>query len=310
MRAAGENDGVLTRAQAGRLGVNAQMIRKERAEGRLSVDGRAVQVVGHELDERGEWRRLLANCSPDSALDGLTALRFFGLNNFTDDYVHVSGARGAKLRRRRGARVHVLRSWDPADVVRLDGFRLVCPEVAAVRAARWARSDRAAATILAMCVQQRIVDADSLRTPAAKLPRHRRNGFIRAVVDEIAGGCEALGEIDFARECRRRGLPEPERQEVLRRAVGGRWYLDVRWPRFGLVAEIDGVQHQLPERATADALKQNESTLRKERVLKFTTLAVRTGDEEFYDQLRRALIMGGWDGAPSVPHPSVRRRAS
>lgn len=303
--AAESTDGVLVRARAKELGLDAQMIRRERAAGRLVVDGRAVRVVGHELDERGQWRRLLANCSPESALDGLTALEFFGLRNFTDEQIHISGARGAKFRRRRDTRVHVLRSWDPADVVQIDGLRLVRPEVAAVRAARWAASDRAAATILAMCVQQRVVEADELRAPAMALPRHRRNAFIRAVIDEVAGGCEALGEIDFARECRRRGLPEPSRQQVLRRP-GGRWYLDVRWPEFGLVAEIDGVQHQLPERATADALKQNESTLRNESVLKFTTLAVRTGDEAFYDQLGRALRMGGWDG----PAASVRRKAS
>ena len=293
VRVAEDQDGVLTRADAARLGMDAQAIRKERAQGRVVVDGRAIRVVGQQLSERGEWRRLLSNSSPDCALDGLTALRFFGLENFDDGQVHVSAARGAKVRRRRDSCVHVLRCWDPVDVVQLDGLRLVVPEIAAVRAARWAISDRAAATVLAMSVQQRLIRAEDLRQPAASLPRHRRNSFIRALVDEIAGGCEALGEIDFARECRRRGLPEPVRQQVLKRP-GGRWFLDVRWPEFGVVVEVDGVQHQLPERATSDALKQNESTLRDDRVLKFTTLAVRTGADEFYEQLARALRAGGW----------------
>lgn len=292
-------DGVVTRRQLRERGVSRFVLRQEEREGRVRIDRQAVRVVGAAVGERARWRRALANSCPTAALDGVTALCAHGLVGFTDELVHLGIPRGGAARSRAGVRVHVLRSWDPADVVTVDGLRLVRPDVAAVRAARWVRSDRAAATILAMCVQQGIVRADELISPAAGLPRHRRNGFTRAVIDEIAGGCEALGEIDFAQECRRRGLPEPERQELLQRP-GGRWYLDVRWRRFGVVAEIDGVQHQLPERATSDALKQNESTLGSERVLKLTTLAVRIGDERFYRQLERALRMGGW--IPSECH--------
>jgi hypothetical protein len=39
----------------------------------------------------------------------------------------------------------------------------VRPEIAAVRAALWARSDRQAALLLAMSVQQRIVEPSRLR---------------------------------------------------------------------------------------------------------------------------------------------------
>ena len=50
----------------------------------------------------------------------------------------------------------------------------------------------------------------------------------------------SLGELDFARLCRERGLPEPTRQAVCK-GPDGRVFLDVRW-ECGLVVEIDGVR--------------------------------------------------------------------
>ena len=65
---------------------------------------------------------------------------------------------------------------------------------------------------------------------------------VRQVVADLTDGAHSLGELDFARLCRERGLPEPSRQAV-RRGPRGTIYLDVRWDHLRLVVEIDGAQH-------------------------------------------------------------------
>lgn len=117
------------------------------------------------------------------------------------------------------------------------------PEVAAVRAAHWAVSDRQAALVLLMTVQQRLTTPARLAAAQRRVRGRTRRAFIRAVVRDIAFGVQSLGELDFARLCRARGLPEPSRQ-VVRQTSGGRIYLDVEWDDFDLAVEVDGAQHR------------------------------------------------------------------
>ena len=67
----------------------------------------------------------------------------------------------------------------------------------AIRAAHWATSNRQAALILLMTVQQRLTTPRRLAA-AQRLVRGRtRRAFIRAVVRDIAFGVQSLGELDF-----------------------------------------------------------------------------------------------------------------
>ncbi|GAB3578179.1 type IV toxin-antitoxin system AbiEi family antitoxin domain-containing protein [Calidifontibacter terrae] len=295
VRLAEDRGGVVSRAEVGALGIDRSMVAREVAAGRVAVDHRALRIVGAPPNQRADLRRVLVNLPPQACLDGVTALLLYGLSGWDDQVIHVSQPKGARRRAARGIVAHELRSWDANQVVRLDGLRVTPPEVAAVRAAYWARSIRAAATILAMTAQQRLVPTKLLAEAAAALPRRSRAGLVRHVVDELSGGCESLSELDFAAECRRRGLPSPDRQVVLRRP-SGRFYLDVAWTAYGLAVEIDGVQHLRPDRATSDRLKDNESVLQGRQLLRITTLAVWECDDRFYEQIRRALRAGGWTG--------------
>jgi hypothetical protein len=86
--------------------------------------------------------------------------------------------------------------------------------------------------------------APSQLVHAAKVAMgRRRRAFLSGVVADVCSGVLALGELDFARMCRRRGLPEPARQ-VLRQAPGGRAYLDVVWDEQHLAVEVSGSHHR------------------------------------------------------------------
>jgi hypothetical protein len=155
---------------------------------------------------------------------------------------------------------HETRPRRPTDVIAA-GIRRVRPEVAGVRAALWARSDRQAALIVVTAAQQRLTTAQAVErareasaAPSAAVPRHdparchrRRPG---------------AGELDFADMCREWALPAPTRQ-VVRRGARARVYLDAYWDQYRLVVETEGIHHGVASTQIADALRQNLLSLRR-----------------------------------------------
>jgi very-short-patch-repair endonuclease len=178
---------------------------------------------------------------------------------------------------------------EPDDVVYADPPRL-SPPLATVRAAHWARSDRQAALLLVLPVQQRLVrPADLLEASRSDRVRGRRE-LLRQLVADIADGAQSLGELDFARLCRRRGLPTPDRQVVIR-TPKGRIYLDVRWSAIGLVVEIDGAGHQQGLSVMHDHLRQNRVTIGEDMVLRYDLFALRLQPHEVLDQVCEAYAV-------------------
>jgi uncharacterized protein DUF559 len=167
------------------------------------------------------------------------------------------------------------------------------PAVAAVRGALWARSDRQATLLVTMTVQQGLATAAEIGTELLRVRRDRRRALLHAVVLDLVGGAGSLGELDVTRMLVRRGLPPPDRQ-VLRRAGRRRYYLDLYWPSWRLVVEIDGIQHTWAENVVADALRQNSLSVSGDVVLRLPLLGLRLAPDEFLDQIEAALVAQGW----------------
>lgn len=229
---------------------------------------------------------------PRAHLDGASALVASGLTRYTVDRVRVSVPRGARVRRTPEFDIRQTRRWSADDVL-TTGVPRTRPEVAAVHAALWARSDKQATLILAMAVQQGLTRPDLLAHAALRIRRDRRRRLLQVVVLDLLGGARSLGEIDVARECRRRGLPEPSRQ-VLRRDGAHRYYLDISWDEWGIVVEIDGIHHTWAENIVGDALRHNTVAIASATVLRLPLLGLRTEPDAFFDQIRDALVDGGW----------------
>ena len=285
--------GVVSRAQARALGVDKDVVAREVAAGHWRPYGRrsfAVHTLA--LTPEAKARVCAWEAHEGAVLDGATSLMFGGLANF-DDGVHILCAwpnGGTSLL---GSRIHNSRLWDPDDFVAGPGFRRTRNDVAVVRAAMYARSDRAAALVMAMAVQQRLVrDADML-AQAIRLNRHRRRPLILQVAHDIADGAQSLGELDFTKLCRQRGLPEPDRQTV-RQNARGRWYRDVEWDGLGVLVEIEGIHHDAPENVIEDTLRQNSFTIQREAVLRIPLLGLRAVPDLFMDQVEAALRTAGW----------------
>lgn len=271
------------------LGVDRDAVAREISGGRWASHGRHTVAVhrGPLPPAALRWRALWEVGHGVALLDGVSSLVVAGLEGFHEPAIHVSVTRNARCQPIAGVRIHRVRRLD-GEQSGVGRVPRTTPEVAVVRAAGWAVSDRQAALVIAMSVQQRIVAPHRLLASASKVRTRGRRPFIRRVARDVADGAQSLGELDFAALCRRYDLPAPDRQ-VVRRGPRGRIYLDVRWARSALVVEIDGAGHRVGLAVTSDNLRQNAMALEGDRVLRIDLLGMRLHEAEFMRQVRRGL---------------------
>jgi hypothetical protein len=281
-------DGIATRVLLRAAGLTATEINSEMEALRWARLG--VHTVGVTVSRptgRALWWWALWESGPGAVLDGVTALQAAGLAGWQEPTVHVTVPRGVRAHRLPGVQLHRPRGVHPPIGAPIPRTR---PEVAVVRAAQWASSDRQAATVVAMTVQQRITHPDRLMAVWSTVRRSPRRALLDAVIRDVCDGAHSLGELDFAAMCRGRGLPEPSRQAV-RRSRAGRVYLDVWWDELGVHVEIDGVQHGSGIAPVLDALRQNEVALGGGTSLRIPVLGLRLRPDDFLDQVETAITL-------------------
>ncbi len=193
-----------------------------------------------------------------------------------------------------GVRIHESRRFDPT--LHLHPTRpppRTRTARSAIDSAAWSHNSRTAVGVLAAVVQQRLTRVDDLRLELQAAGRIRHGRLLAAAVADIGGGSQALSEIDFARLCRRHGLPEPVRQAIRVESSGRRRYLDAEWVRADgvrVVAEVDGAVHLLPRQYWDDMERGNELALDGRIVLRFVAFALRAHEARVAAQLYRALV--------------------
>ena len=191
---------VLTTASAiGWLGEPA--VRWRVGSGRWQRPCRGVLVThsGPVSDEEALWIAVLA-AGAQAVLGGLTAARLDGLSGFETQAVHLMVPACCRVRTPvPGVVVHRSRVLGADDVHPLRRPLRTRIARSLLDAAAWARSDDAARSVLAAGVQQRLTRADHLAMVLARFPTIRRHALLASTLSDIAGGAEALSELDFAR---------------------------------------------------------------------------------------------------------------
>lgn len=165
------------------------------------------------------------------------------------------------------------------------GIPRVRVEPATIHAAQWAVSDRQAALLICLPIQQRLTSPVRLQLAWRGVRRSARRPFLNAIITDVTDGAHSLGELDFTRMARQAGLPAPSHQSV-RSGPGGRVYLDISWDEVGLVVEIDGGHHALALNPVDDALRQNDRVVAGERVLRIPVVGFRIAADRFMLQVR------------------------
>jgi very-short-patch-repair endonuclease len=292
-------DGVLGRRQLLAAGIPRWVVRCELSSGRWQRTGRQT-VVAHNGPLEAQARRRIAvlEVGVRAALDGVTALQAAGVTALDDEEIHVITPKSSTPRHPAGVRVHESRLFREEDVVGI-GVRRVRPATAAVHAALWAPTDRQATYFLILVVQQRLARARDLHDAVSVLRRHRRRALLRRVVGELAGGVRSLGELDVARDFRRRGLPEPARQ-VLRRRPSGTQYLDCELPEYGVTIEIDGAGHDEPWQRLADLVRDIATAAEGRVAVRLPLLTYSLDRDRVLDALADLLASRGWRDASAA----------
>ncbi len=287
--------GVARRDQLRRAGLTDGEVRSELDARRWRALGEVV-VAAHNgplTPQQRCWAAVLS-CGARGRLAGLTTLEAAGVHGWSSADVHVVLPRATTRCHLPGVAVRTHETRLPiADGRRLAGYPPACTvERAAIDAASWSADDRSAAALLAAVVQQRLTTAPRLARQLDRSGRIRRRRVIRLTLGDIAGGAEALSEIDFARLCRRYRLGRLVQQVVRVDASGRKRYLDgvIEGPDGRRIAfEVGGSVHLAAGSYWRDMHRQNELFISGTPLLRFASYAARWEQDVVADQVRRAL---------------------
>jgi hypothetical protein len=293
-------EGVLSTSTALRF-MTEDQLRWKIASGRWQRPSRGVVIAqSGPPTERQLLRATLLRAGPRSALAGLTAARLDGFKGFDDKAsfagrpIFVLVPYGYKRRTPPlGLNVvtHYSQRLDDADVHPTRQPRRTRMARSLIDAAAWMPTDRGSMAVLAAGVQQRLVRVADLRLMADRSETLRRRKMIIEALGDIAGGSQALSELDFVRlVVRPFGLPEPSRQADRLDRRGRRRWIDAAWDDCKIAVEIDGAQHtEDPLQRWDDMERDIDLTLGGYRTLRFPGWLVRDNPEYVACRIREVL---------------------
>lgn len=302
-----DTDGVLTAAAALRH-MSEDQLRWKIASGRWQKPVRGVVVAqSGPLTANQLLRVTLLAAGPRAVLAGLTAARLDGLTGFSDKGresdrpIYVLAPYGYRRRTAPfGSTVitHYSQRLGDADVHPARQPRRTRIARSIIDAASWMATDRGAMAVLAAGVQQRLVRVEDARKEAEQVVRFHRRKLILETLGDIAGGAQALSELDFTwNVVRAFGLPEPTRQAARRDTRGRRRWTDVSWDEYLLAVEIDGAQHtEDPLQRWDDMARDIDLGADGYRTLRFPAWLVRQDPRLVAGTIRQALRQAGHGG--------------
>ena len=294
-----DHEGVLGMSVALRFMTESQL-RWRITSGRWQKPARGVVVAQSGPLTDGQLLRVaLLRAGPRATLAGLTAARLDGLKGFDDKRpmretpIYLLVPVGYKRRTPPpGLTVitHYSQFLSDADVHPTRQPRRTRMARSLIDAA-WMPTDRGAAAILSAGVQQRLARVADLALVAHRMENLRRRQLIIKTLGDIAGGSQAISELDFLRlVVRPFGLPEPSRQSARRDRRGRRRWIDAAWDDRKIAVEIDGAQHTHdPLQRWDDMERDLDLTLGGYQTVRFPAWLVRNNPAYVAGRIREAL---------------------
>lgn len=300
-----EHEGVLATDVAQRCLTYAEL-RWRITSGRWQRPCKGVVVTqSGPLTDRQALRVTLLRAGPKAALAGLTAARMDGLTGFGDVRsanapIHLiipSGNPHRMAPPHLNVVTHYSKKLTSEDVHPTLQPRRTRIARSLVDAAAWMPTERGAMAVLAAGVQQRLVRVEDLSQVVDRIHTLHRRRLMTGILADVAGGAQALSELDFTRlVVRRHRLPEPTRQVSRRDERGRRRWIDVMWDEWKVIVEIDGAQHSDPLRRWDDMERDNGLNLDGYRSLRFPAWLIRHDPEYVAREILKALCKAGYAG--------------
>ena len=248
---------------------------------------------GPPTPEQMAWVAVLRS-GPGAVLAATSALAASGVRVNRPRHHHVLIPFGRRVPAIEDVVIRRSRVLGPADVEPHHQPPRLHVARAAVDAASLLRVPDDIRAVVCAPVQQRRATPQQLRTAVHRLGPLAGRGLVLRTLDDLELGATTVHEQRFTAVVRRRGLPEPSRQ-ALRRRGNGRAYLDAVWEEYCVHVEVDGLAHLAVLQWVDDLDRANELEIVKaERRLRFPGHLLLEREDRVVDQLRRALISGGW----------------
>ncbi len=247
-------------------GLRAAVRRRARAK-RLRRLHTGVFAYGHRhLTASGHRLAAVLACGAGTVLSHLSAAALWELLPTAQTRIDVT-VPGTSRRQRRGIHVHRTRELAPENVTVVDGIpvttvtQTLCDLAAVVSRARFQKAVEQAqrAGLLDLLGLQRAVD---------RHPTRRGTAAVRAVLDGYTPAPLTRSDRErlFLELIRKAGLPAP----LVNHRVAG-YEVDVYWPQWHLVVEIDGrAYHSDPGAFERDPVRDARLMLARCRVLRVT----------------------------------------
>jgi hypothetical protein len=242
-----------------------------------------------------EWELVRLTAAPKgSALGGLSALAHDGLTGYPSRSTVLVLPDGARPLTSDDAEIHWSTFLDERDVHPHRSPRRTRVARSLIDAASWCSSDRQARAIVIAGMQQGLTSARHVREALTRRGTCRRRAIVVESVLDAAGGVQSLPERDFSEICASLGWTARRQRAV--EGPDGRYFLDAHIPDLGLAIEVHGIPHMAVEQWDADLMRANEIVIASERLLIFSSYAIRHERPAVVDQLRR---MAAALGAPA-----------
>lgn len=259
---------------------------------------RPLWLYGIQRDTKPPPRRAVLAGLTAARLDGFTG--FGDKISFADAPIHLLLPCGYKRRTapsRLQLTVHYSRGLASEDVHPTREPRRTRIARSLVDAAAWMPTDRGAMAVLAAGVQQRLVRVEDLSRIVQRIETLHRRGLMTGILADIAGGAQAMSELDFTRQViRRHQIPEPSRQVARRDEQGRRRWIDAMWDEWKIIVEIDGAQHDDPLQRWDDMERDNGLNIHGYCALRFPAWLVRQYPEYVAREILAALRRAGYQG--------------
>jgi very-short-patch-repair endonuclease len=265
--------GLITRAQALRIGLTARQVEGRSRSGRWTRVGRGIYRTGGAPDV---WeQRVMCACLEGRAMAShRTAAPLWRLSGFPEHRLEVTVRRGVRFNRE-GVVVHESLDLDRIEPVVLRGIPTTPLDRTILDLGAVMRFEDYDLFVQRVVASGRITWQQLLDVLVHHARRGRDGvGRLRAVLDERYGVVPAGSDFEVLVErlLVDHGLPEPVRQHEIRSVKG--WFIarvDLAYPELKIAIELDGrAFHSDAEAFERDRERQNQLVLRGWTVLRFT----------------------------------------
>ena len=297
LRAEGQ-EGVLSRQQALEGGLSADVVRQRGRSQRWQLvhPGVYATFTGPLSYAARVWAALL-HAGPDAVASHRTAARLQGLIDTDPALVEVSVPWAHRVSPRPGVRVHRAREHSQRQHPARSLPQTQVEDTVLDLVEQSTREDDVAGWLTRAC-QRRLSTPTRLREAAARRPRMRHRRLVADVLADVRAGVSSPLERRYRRDVERaHGLPAASRNGAMT-LQGRRWYHDVRYRRWHLRVELEGLAYHPDDDGWRDDVRDNAAVLAGDAVLRYGWRAVVSRPCQTASEVAAALRERGWRGTP------------